>query len=211
MRRFFLMSNARPVPGRLHPLEQPLADLDVADVHELDADRAAVRRPQDRDQLAQRALTALGEPVVENPVHVGVGQAKRRRLEEVERLAPRVELERVEVCQVMAGLAIGVDQPRDGRLCSGRRGDARTVGPRRPGLTTQIVSFKKDAPRAVDRGGIAFPAVVVLLDDVQIPAVRDCRTFHGVWVSRPAVRGRWGCRLFHSKRGATTRSSLEDS
>ncbi len=32
------------------------------------------------------------------------------------RLAPRLELERIEVGQVMAKLAIGVDQPRDGRL-----------------------------------------------------------------------------------------------
>ena len=43
----------RPVAHRLHPLEQPLADLGVADVHELDADRAAIGLAQDRDQLAQ--------------------------------------------------------------------------------------------------------------------------------------------------------------
>ena len=53
IRRFFLRSKLRPVPGRLHPLEQPLADLGVADVHELDADRAAVGLAQNRDQLAQ--------------------------------------------------------------------------------------------------------------------------------------------------------------
>ena len=38
----------RPVPDRLHPLLEPVADLGVADVHVLDADLAAIRRPQAR-------------------------------------------------------------------------------------------------------------------------------------------------------------------
>ena len=103
----------RPVADRLHPLLEPVADLRVADVHVLDADLPAVRRPQRGDQLAQGGVGPVGHLVVELLVEVVLRQPERRQVEQLVRVARRVELQRVEVRQVMADLAIGVDQPGD--------------------------------------------------------------------------------------------------
>ncbi len=91
-------------------------------MHELDADRTAVGLPQDGDHLAQsgRAPLLAAQPIEEDPVQVRFGQPECRGFEQFMRLASRAELERVEIGQVMAVLAVGVDQPRDGRLRPGR-------------------------------------------------------------------------------------------
>ena len=56
IRRFLLDVEVGLVPDRLHPLQEPRADLRVADVHELDADRPAVGLAEDGDQLAQGGM-----------------------------------------------------------------------------------------------------------------------------------------------------------
>ncbi len=85
-------------------------------MHELDADRAAVGFTQNRDQLFERGVARVAQLVVENTLQVGLGQAERRRLEQLERVVPGLQLQGVEIGQVVAELAIGVDQARDGRL-----------------------------------------------------------------------------------------------
>ena len=110
----------RAVPSGLHPVEQPLADTGVRDVHELHADRAAVSFAQDGDQLVERGITRVAELVVENALQVGLGQTECGGLEQLERLVARLELQGVEIGQVMAELAIGVDQPRHGGLRTSR-------------------------------------------------------------------------------------------
>ena len=106
------------VPRRLHPVQEPSADILVADVHELDADRAAIGLAQDGDHLAQGGCPALrlAQPVVEFPIEVGFVEPERRQLQHLDRFASRAEFERVEVGQVMAVFAVGGDQPGDGRL-----------------------------------------------------------------------------------------------
>ena len=71
---------ARAVADRLHPLLQPLADLRVADVHVLDADLPAVGLAEDLDQLAEGGVRGVGQPVVEDPVEVGLGEPEVRRV-----------------------------------------------------------------------------------------------------------------------------------
>ena len=68
-------------------------------------------------------MRRVGELVVEHPVEVGLGQAERGGLEQLVGVAGRVELERVEVGQVMADLAIGVDQAGDAGLRTAPRRD----------------------------------------------------------------------------------------
>ena len=104
---------ARVVADRLHPVEQPVADVEVADVHELDADRPAVGLAEDAQQLAKGAVVVRAKLAVEDLVQVGLGEAKGGKLELLVRFRPRRQLERVEVGQVVAHLAVGVDQPRD--------------------------------------------------------------------------------------------------
>ena len=75
------------------------------------------------------------------------------------RLARRGELERVEVGQVVADLAIGVDQPGDGRLGLGRR-RGRPSAPGRPVAgSAELVSLEEEPPGLVDRGGVVPPAL----------------------------------------------------
>ena len=100
-----------PVAYRLHPLEQPVADVEVLDVHELDADGPAVSLAEDRQQLAERAVIVRSELAEEDPVQVGLGEPEGRELELLVGLRPRHKLQRVEVGQVVAHLAVGVDQP----------------------------------------------------------------------------------------------------
>ena len=82
-------------------------------MHELDADRAAVGFPEDRDQLAQGAVIVRAELVVEDPVQVGLGEPKAESSSS-SCFAAAGELQGVEVGQVVADLAVGVDQPGDG-------------------------------------------------------------------------------------------------
>ncbi len=42
---FLLEIQLRPIPHRLHPVQKPLANLAIADMHEFDADRPAVGLP----------------------------------------------------------------------------------------------------------------------------------------------------------------------
>ena len=66
----------RPVADRLHPVEQPVADVQVADVHELDADRPAVGLAEDRQQLAQACSGCSGRACCRRP---GPGRSRPGR------------------------------------------------------------------------------------------------------------------------------------
>jgi hypothetical protein len=168
----------RPVPRPLHPIHQPLADFGVADVHELDADRPAVGLLEDLDQVAERRIGRIGDPGVERAVEVRLGQAEGGEVEPVLRLPGDVEPEGVEPGEVVAHLAIGVDEPGDGglRLAGLRVGFGAVAA---LGGLTQIISLEEELPALVDRSGVVAPPPVVLLDQLQIPAVRHRRTVHG--------------------------------
>ena len=168
-----------PVADRLHPVEQPVPDVEVADVHELDADRPAVRLAEDAQQLAEAAVVVRPELAVEDLVQVALGQAKGRQLELLVRLRPRRQLERIEVGQVMAHLAVGVDQPRNrlDRLLQGRRSG---VADRRLALDrlTQLVTLEEVTPGRLDRIRVSQPVLIIVFDQAQVAAIRDRRACH---------------------------------
>ncbi len=84
IRRFCLMSKAGRFRTGSIRSSSHLRICGVADVHELDADRAAVGLAQDRDQLAQASNDPPStQRVVEDPVQVGLGQPERGRLQHV--------------------------------------------------------------------------------------------------------------------------------
>ncbi len=126
----------------------------VADVHVLDADRPAVRLPQDRDQSRSVAYGGSVRLVVKRP---GPGRPRSGRTppDQAARVtgAGRVEPERVEVGQVMADLAVGVDQPGD-RSLRPRRVliEVRARQPVAP--LAELVALEEDPPGLVDRSGI---------------------------------------------------------
>ena len=74
--RLLLGGRPRQVVDALHALLDPGLLVGILDVHELDADRAAVGLAQDLDDLAERRLLEA-EHVVEEElaVEVGVGEA----------------------------------------------------------------------------------------------------------------------------------------
>ena len=73
--------------------------------------------------------------MVKDPVQVGFGQPESGRLEMFGRNAPGLELERIEVGHIMAELAVGIDQPRDGRLAPRQLG-VDALARRRAGIST---------------------------------------------------------------------------
>ena len=143
------------VRGRLHALLQPDALGSILELHVLDADRAAVRFAKPRDQLVQRrARAAAKAAALDDPVEVGRRETELRRLEQ--RVAGRRGRERVQVCDEVPELAIGVDEIEDaedrlgiGSGCSAGRGGARPIA-----VDRELESGEKQRPPLVDRGGV---------------------------------------------------------
>ena len=137
---------------------------------------------------------------------------KAGELQQLVRLAARAELERVEVGEVVAELAVGVDQPGDGRLrpC---RVEVHRRRRRSAGLVTELITLEEVPPGFLDRCRVLPPAVVVILDQVQVPPVGYGRVFHGSMVSRPAGRLERAeaarCRRVHSIGGPGHAARLE--
>ena len=110
-------ARARAVLRRLHPLLEPARCSRVLDVHELDADRAAVglrwrrctisRRVSSRDPAAE---VAGGEGLVE----VALGEPEVRELSSARRRPEQAE--RIEVREEVTADAVGVDQLGDALL-----------------------------------------------------------------------------------------------
>ena len=81
----------------------------VGDVHEFDAERAAIGRPELVDQIAKRAVERTLKIGVRDPlVHVGIGSGRTGKVEQG--MAWPVVAERIEVGDEMAQLAIGMNQ-----------------------------------------------------------------------------------------------------
>ena len=182
------------VPDRLHPLEEPAADLQVADVHELDADRPAVCLAEDAEDLAQGAVVLLAELAVEVAVEVRVGEPEVGQLQLLVGLAAGRELQGVQVGQVVAHLAVGVDQAGDGldRLLGRRRGVAVAGRLRAQRLGAEVVPLEEVAPRLVHRVRVVAPEALVLFDKVQVRPAHRRRACHRK--GSPGRPGRLGLR-----------------
>ena len=110
---------ALALPGELDLLVGPLdALLDpgllgrIGDVHELEADRAAIGAAQDRQHLAHGRVFEAEHVVDEDlAVVVGLGEAVGRRMQLLVVLL-RLEAERIEVGVQMAAHAVGADHHR---------------------------------------------------------------------------------------------------
>ena len=99
----------RPVARGLHARLEPLALARIGDVHELGAERAAVGLAQRVHELAQRALELAVERGLDLAIQVRFREPERRQLEEGMR-RHWGHLERVQVCDQVAELAVGVHQ-----------------------------------------------------------------------------------------------------
>ncbi len=103
------------VPGRFHPLLEPVLPLRVGDVHVLDPDVPAVGVAQDLEDFPQRRLVLAGKPVsdelaVEVPHREAVGRG-------VEVAVGRpLGVEGVEIGHEMPAHAVGVDELEDAGL-----------------------------------------------------------------------------------------------
>src|SRR5262249_31767614 len=102
----------RPVATRLHALRQPAADGPIVNVDVLHADGAAVGLAQGRNQLAQRAaLEAEKHARIEDLIQIALAEAELAELQERVTRARRVE--RIEIGEKMAQLAIAVHDADD--------------------------------------------------------------------------------------------------
>ena len=78
----FRDGNLETILGPLHPLLEPVLRLDVVDVHELDADRAAVGVPQALEDFSEReGLGSVDRAARKAPIHVVVRQVVIFRIE----------------------------------------------------------------------------------------------------------------------------------
>ncbi len=138
--RLLLGRRERCQPRRaFHLALDPGFLIGVLDVHELNAERAAIRFAEDGDDLAQRRGLAAEHVVDEDrPIHVGFGETVGARVELGMRLG-HLQPERVELGLEMAAHAVdahqhqGADRVEDGgthlvsRHCT-RRGGRRPGG-----------------------------------------------------------------------------------
>ncbi len=87
----------------------------------------------------------------------------------------------------MAKLAVGVDQPRDGRLAA--RQLEIDAPDRAPPLGSRPRSYpsKKMRHEPSTEDGSFEPPLVIVLDQAQVQPVRDCRAFHD-WFGFQASR-----------------------
>ncbi len=77
----------------------------------------------------------------------------------------------------MAVFAISIDEPSDRRLRACRGRIARGLISIQP-VNPEAVALEEYPPGLLDRGRVRQPAVVVVLDQIQVPPVRDRRAFH---------------------------------
>ena len=164
-------------------------------MHVLDADGPAVGLAQGGEQLAQRGPRQAEERAgVEGAVEVGLGQAELGTVPGSGCVGRRLA-ERVEVGEEVAEVAVGVDEADDAELGGG-------VGGRGRGTFGQLEALEEGPPQVVHRGRVGLPALIGVVNRVQVPAGRK-RRVHGegrlrrrsvrpVIVSRPPGRGKQG-------------------
>ena len=82
-----LARRSRAILGALHVVLEPLADLCVFDMEELDPDRAAVRTAKSIEDLAERCLGAARDRIGHRAIQVALGESEIFGLEVGERRA----------------------------------------------------------------------------------------------------------------------------
>ena len=184
--------------GQLHAVLDPGALLGIGNVHELGADMPAIGALQDAQHLAERAVFEAERAAdIDRPVEVGLGEAVGLRLE-LGMLAPRDELERIELGDEMAARAIGADQhaqadrvalsgdelllrqPTFRRRCGqgGRAVGPRPGGPARLGEHRGLVvveAREESLPFRIERGRVPLVACMQICEIGGVSAVQERR------------------------------------
>src|SRR5262249_43450439 len=175
--------------------------LTVGDVQVLDADGAAVGRPESCDQVAERhrsdALEAAG---VDRAIEVAVAEAELGRLEE--RMASRRRRERGQICHQGTPRAVRMDEVERAELRPRGRGaldcrrrrcspvlseEARAV----PSVHRQIESGEEETPALVDGARIVLPAAILIRDVVLVGQCEAFETVHGSVICFSGRARRW--------------------
>ena len=159
---------------RFEALLHPALLLRVADVHELGADRAAVRLAQRLHDLAQRRLleTEIGIRRRVDRRHVGFGEVVERRLE-LGDLRTFLALQRIEVRPARAEETVCGDQLLDIDLLR-RQAVGRGVRRRQPAVAGALRERRDDRRmRHVDRVAAVGCRDVLQLVEVLAPVVGD--------------------------------------
>ena len=182
----------RAVAAGLHALREPRALGRVLDVHELDADAAAVRFLEALEDRRERAGVGQRQRAgIERLRQVRVIEAER-----VERQVGRVRAcgaQRIELRSLMADLAETNDHRIDATLrlahagrrggdrCGrrrGHRGGRRRLGRRGPGQA-KVEAEEELSPAGIDRLRVALPRRVLLLEERWIPGVHRLGSLGG--------------------------------
>ena len=216
--KLLLPRQADPVPGVLQALSQPRAAFAVVDVHELGADRLAIRGPQDVQDLPERAGRRSGNPVRRvGPVEVGVREAVERRVQlglrgsrPLQGIDPggHVTPDQVGANQLHgpvlpALVARRVGERRAGPV--GPPGIEKAPGPkRRAGLPASVSTvhaveaLEVPAPVRIDRGRVAKERPIQILHVAKVRGIRKRHRFghvshsahHDSPTRHPAAAGR---------------------
>ncbi len=167
-----LARNRQAVLARLHPLAEPIADVQVVDVHELHADRSAIRVLQPIIDFPQRTnIGARDGHGGKRAVQIVVGEAVKGRIK-LRRSGP-LRPQRIEPGEQVPANAIRADELVDTLLPLGHaepRRVGRSVGLSIHPAVKQAGGMESGAQLAVVRRAICFAR----LDKISLPRRRHC-------------------------------------
>lgn len=157
------------MPG-FDPVPQPVTDLGILDVHELEPDAVAVSAIEEFDHLAEgHALCATEELRLDLPVEVGLGESEGVKGKTF--IAGRLFAEWVEPCLAVAKNPVVIDHADDasapseiqflGRSLAGVIGRMGAVSP-------DFEAFEERRPHGIDGPGIALPKGVGFVEEIGV-------------------------------------------
>jgi hypothetical protein len=152
----------------LHAVLEPEPLLAIRDVHVLDAERPAVRREHALDELVQRPTGGASKrPEVDCAVEILGAEAELGRLEQG--MADRLWIQRVQMCDQVPELAVGVDEVVYAEHRLGHGGDAlRGAGAVAGAVGGELEAREEQRPALVDRARVRTIAAILLFEIVRI-------------------------------------------
>ena len=167
-----LDAEPRTIARRLHLAHQPIAQLLVGHVDELDPQRPAVGFAQRRDQLTQRAVEVAEERLrINRLIEVGLAEPELAGIEQ--RMILEIGAQRIDPGDQVPELAVSVDQPVDTARGPGRsRSSRRVLG--------QIEAGEEQRPVFGHRSRVGAVASVHVFDVARVRALDEVEAFrHG--------------------------------
>ena len=169
----------RFVANRLHAGGQPLAFLQVVDVHELDADPPGIGGLQHRQQICQRrhAVDAEDHRAVNRFVEVGIGETEILQLQQ-RVWQGWVVLKGINMSLEVTNLPIPIDQPHHAGLQPEIARNRRLRQFLPDAVSRKLRPREERLPRRVHRLRAVLPLQVGVFDQIAVVRVGNGQSGH---------------------------------